>query len=622
MNPNREKIKSVLVCLDEGNYDQALQETDRLPILVDIRIKLFVEALAFLFRKQWKKANKSLVQMSERLEPNLNHEQFILSGFVQVLREVIGQKESKDQPSLSILQEKIHDLKKKLPYVDGFESFGLILREISTLSTESAKGFAEAADVLTGPTLGLIEQPGRNEKASEMFEKHYDEEAVEPFLLSLASSEIISRLVYTLYLNTVRTIYNSCKSDEKKTHVEKLRQIITRIEPRTDNKEHSNPTLYTLLKKEFNLLAFEWFLTEKNIGEGFNWLESIDPGKGMDFLRHGDFPEYSGSSLKSIFAVDSQNEDTFFVLALAYHPYAYKLEDVVEVGDFFDGESLKKRFDIKQKILVYFSSFDFYDKLLEHSTNLDVSTRDEIFTRILKNTGDLMAWKRGCPLYVLHNIFLPYALGEMLDEGENYDEAIFVFETSTGETKERQDAIERCKKKRDGFIYDELKKVLRGLNEREQKQLLGYSKIFRLEFRLRDIVDKTMSAARNSAKWLEDDNKPALKGAKEESIERREIYEKDCYFKGTDKKKSLVDFTTLPELEKILEEYWELFEDKFKDRKQFFALLTQVSPIRKDIAHARLIDDKQLATLSDRCDELDKVIGAETPEEQKKLLKI
>lgn len=299
-----------------------------------------------------------------------------------------------------------------------------------------------------------------------------------------------------------------------------------------------------------------------------------------------------------------------FVVPLEHIPYKkYNIDEIVEFGILYDGYREEEIVPIKKKLLTYYSAAEFYTNWLE--TYQDDILKEKIFKRFYQLTEDILGWQRANKDDV-YSVFIPFDLGEMLAERKNYDEAIFVFQNSTGKLEDIEKAIEKCKYDRDGFIYDELKNMLRDLSEIEQKQLLGYAKVFKIEIRLRNIVDKKMTAVRGTNKWLENESNLKLKTVIEKCKERYDCYKNEPYNKE-EKSVRLIDFTTLPELESIIRENWKHFQEEFKDHDGFFSLLVPVKNIRLDIAHARFLDNKQLATLSDRFDELDRVLELKKP---------
>lgn len=195
----------------------------------------------------------------------------------------------------------------------------------------------------------------------------------------------------------------------------------------------------------------------------------------------------------------------------------------------------------------------------------------------------------------------------MLSERENYDEAIYVFEHSTGELEKSKDAIEKCKYHRDGFIYDKLKNILKDLSSQEQKQLIGYSRVFKIEISLRELIDTILKDKFKNTNWLEGDNTPDLKQIKISVLERKTEYEKNSYFRDNTQKKSLIDFTTFQELEKVVEVHWDKFKEKFGNKKLVLGILESVAFIRNDVAHARFLDDKQLQKIEQDFSELKKI---------------
>jgi hypothetical protein len=284
MDTNREKIKSILTCLDEEDYEQALRELDYLPAIIT-SISLFISGIVFLSRKQWNKAAKIFEDLSNKLDPNASDEEYVLFCFIQSLRNIIHWKKGTESGVYELNEKRMQSLSLKNINMEDIKSTFLILKGIRAIKEMNNNEFSTIIEMLNSPNLGLIEQPIVNVKSTELFSKYYSEEHQIFFLLSLLSSELIKRIVYLLYINAAYDVFKSANTEEQKRILQRIYDLIKRIEPRIDNSEHSIPIFYKMLKRTYNEWTFSWFISQRKIEEGFAWLESNDNGKGMDFLR-------------------------------------------------------------------------------------------------------------------------------------------------------------------------------------------------------------------------------------------------------------------------------------------------------------------------------------------------
>ncbi|MFZ1979253.1 MAG: hypothetical protein WAV76_14955, partial [Bacteroidota bacterium] len=569
----------------DEDYEKALRELNNLHAAD--RISLFINGILFLLKNQWNKALKNIHELSSLINPNTSDEEYVLSCFLYSLENTIHTGKGLRENFLELQEEKLQSLTQNGINSDDLNSIMYILRGISEFKKNTEKDFTKNIELLNSSDIGLIELQTTEIKLVEIFKKYYNEERQTLLIVGLLSSDIVKKLIYSLFINTISEIYKPASIDEKKSLLERVNSLIKRIEPRIDNSEHSIPIFFKMLKKAYNDWLFSWFISQSLIQEGFNWLESRD------------------------------DNDDFFIIPLKYHPYDCRLEDIVVLSDVFEGNLLKGRLEIKQKLLEYFSLFSFYSEFLRRHSDLNQYNKDEIFKTIEKNTERIWEWKDAIYLEI-KQIYLPFELGKMYEERRNYDDAIIIFQNSTGALEDREKAIEECKYNRDGFIYNKLKALLRGTDQQEQKQLLGYGMLFKIEVRLRNIVDEEMTKV-NGSKWLEDEHAPKLKDVITECKKRHEKYKDEVFYKSETPHR-LIEFTTLLELKEIIEEKWKCFEPQFKVRDSFLSSLVPVCKIRLDIAHARFLDDKQLKTLSDQFDQLNKVLELKKPIEHPNLL--
>ena len=213
----------------------------------------------------------------------------------------------------------------------------------------------------------------------------------------------------------------------------------------------------------------------------------------------------------------------------------------------------------------------------------------------------------------IKDIFFPVALARYLESHKRYDEAIeFYQRTNPSEIKEekKNEAIDKCKRDRDGFIDNQLKETLRQLSPKEQKQLIGYSKVFQIKIKLRKLVNDILTKNSGSKKWWASyvDSPDKLKSTAEEVKKRKSKFESIKIGRDIKKDYELLDFTTLPELIEIIKYHYKYFKDCFGPLTIVEGKLQEINNIRLDVAHARSIDDEQLQTLSAECEKINKAI--------------
>lgn len=187
----------------------------------------------------------------------------------------------------------------------------------------------------------------------------------------------------------------------------------------------------------------------------------------------------------------------------------------------------------------------------------------------------------------------PY-IARILEERHQYDEAIQFYKDSKLDETEQLKAIERCKLKRDGIQYEKLRGVLRDLNEDEQKQLVAYAKFFQFEIRLRNLVSKLIEKRHGNNNWWKAYVSLETQKSCSERIDEWQLSQSVVSANEI----SNISFTTFSELINIVIENWEkLFSTYFKNKTYFTSILSMLTPIRNDIAHARLLPDAKLEEL-------------------------
>ncbi len=278
MDTNREKIKSILTCLDEEDYEKAFGELHNLPAIIT-NLSLFIGGIVFLSRKQWNKAARKFEELSKKLDPNVSDEEYVLFYFIQSLRNITHPKKEKESDVFELNEKRLRSLSQKNINIDDVKSTFLILKGIRVLKEMNN------IEMLNSQNLVLIEQSIVNIKSTELFTKYYREDHQILFLLSLLSSDIIKRIVYLIYINAVYDVFHSANVEEQERTLRRINDLIKRIEPRINNSEHSIPIFYKMLKRAYNEWTFSWFASQNKFQEGFDWLESMVDGKGMDFLR-------------------------------------------------------------------------------------------------------------------------------------------------------------------------------------------------------------------------------------------------------------------------------------------------------------------------------------------------
>lgn len=333
----------------------------------------------------------------------------------------------------------------------------------------------------------------------------------------------------------------------------------------------------------------------------------------MDFLRTG------AEHHKVKEGLDESNEvrglddvlrfgydDASFVVQQEHFPCKRSIDEMAISQSVFHSGGTGNQMAKVKRVMSYNVSLDTYLRLLNDPIQIEQLVREKIYQKIFSNTHSIRRW--AIEEEEVEQIRFPFQVGELFKERREFDDAIFLFRQSYAEVSQILKAIEQCQYERDGFISGDIKEALRSVETVEQKQLFPYAIIFKSEILLRNAVDRQMTEARNSEKWLEGDNNPKLRDAKQKCQERRLTYEKDVFHKDRVSQLRLIDLSTLPELCTIIDENWEVLKHRFLDKQQFMALLVPLSRIRLDVAQSRLIDATQLETVTTLCRELSKAL--------------
>lgn len=400
---------------------------------------------------------------------------------------------------------------------------------------------------------------------------------------------ISSRLLQNQFVFVLQEITKQLDKEKKQKELEWFEQLVAKFVP-TESNQLRNDFWYWPLKFKLNELYFDHFVSKGHLQEAFNYIET----KGVDFV--------------TIYAHD--------YLAIAPEdipkPYQFTYADWGEMHGGLDQFEDMIDSNWYMPLKGFYLPARMYWEYLKNRSISELSGK-QIKERILK-----LARQPGHDDYYIR-ITYPSFIGEIAEELLLFDEAIGYYENSNLNPTEKARAIDNCRFLRDGIRYEELRGVLRTLDEGQQRQLVAYSQIFSLETRLRRIVARAFERQLGTKKWWNS----CVGGSPKEQCEKR--YHKWRAYRESDISEvqtNMLDFSTLPELRDIIESNWaKVFKKLFLYQDQFRSILNLIEGIRNDIAHSRPLtvdqhDDlkKQISKLKARLTAAEKTLGIETEE--------
>jgi len=608
MEPTREKIKSILTCLDEGDYPRASSEFQRefgkAEYKIDQRIKYFLGGVINLVNQNSDASQKYFRQFVDLIPEKEN------DGIAQVIREF-------GTILFNFCTKGKIDLVRLTPIPDDIISFHnveqiKITRDIILGIIDFEKGISDHPETAVDKLKDLYEIEIQPEEvtALNIFEKLYTEDQIALFIFEFMAWFGFRLLTYQRYLNNVETIFKLSSKEKKDEIVSFLRNQNFRIEPRSENKG-ANTLLYTELKKTLNQIYFLWFVDNNDLENGYKYIESLERGGGMDFLRveekcritddenQEEQPNLHGLHVRIFNLLRSDSSSiTDFVVPEKYHPYKLRKEDLVRYHGVAD--SCGDILEMDRHVYQYHSAVICYTTFIKNFSSLGLDIKNSIYDHIINMTIEVKKWVDLNDEYIRY-FYYPFELCELLEERGQYDCAIYLYQNSTGDNENIISSIDRCKHLRDGFIYDKLKSVLRNLNEQEQKQLIAYSQLFKVELKLRQLVENL------GKDWWVKDKK--LQDVVDRCRSRETEFEGEIYFRQNIPRVGLIHFTTLPELVRIITINWGLFEQKLKSKDHFGSLMDTIKTFRISIAHLRFLDEMQLQKLEEAYESLNRVIN-------------
>jgi len=614
IDTNREKLKSVLECLDAGEVGKAILEFQKFKLTLDGSMRLFLEGLINLLDGSRKAAADNFTEFIDgiseagQLQNTLKE---IGCGLLLTSRsgnkkvfdgvaEALGNVRSELLPSAPKSDSKLAENFEQVRITRDL-LFGIAAADVDL----SDKRIDDALSSLE--SLVLLESPPSEKTSAAIFEEHYGGGNSFDFLYHLMGWMRPRQLTYERFFDVWERAIEQLPTKDKENHLKWLSDLVWRIEPRREN-PHANHMLYRISKVRLNELMFLFLYESGKVEQAHEWLEGTTVRRGLDFLRLSEVPLVPATDIK----VEAEKDPRFqrlsdllkgkptaeFDVPPQFHPNDLDYDKIV--GFFPEPEDYVR---YVSESAAYFLAIDFYCNL--HTASK--TWKQFLFEYVSSRALSYKRWADG--IDEVKWFAYPPSLGEFAETQDDYDAAIHIYQNSLLSEEETAKRIEQCRFKRDGFIYDELKRSLRGLNEKGQKQLLAYNRLFHLELRLRSVVDKILTNQTKKADWLQEENSFSLKAVKEECLKRKEGFDNDPYFKDSTSKHRLIDFSTLPELISIITEKWDAMKEIFKEQANFSSTMTPIAKIRLDIAHARLLDEKQYKKFIESCDELDNVLN-------------
>ena len=330
--------------------------------------------------------------------------------------------------------------------------------------------------------------------------------------------------------------------------IEWFEQFSTKIIPIHDNALR-NDFWYWPIKFKLSELQFKHYVLQGDIHRAFKYIED----KGVDFIRQDRYPFF-----------EIPPEDVPEPFKYTYSDWGEMYAGLGQSEDMIDAQWYRplKKFYIPVKM---------YQEYLKNPL-IEKTAGKEIKERILK-----LARNPGHDDYCIR-ITYPYFVAKIAEELEEFDEAIYFYENSGLDRNTILTSIENCRLLRDGIRYEELRKVLRVLEEKEQRQLVAYSQLFSLERRLRRIVSDAFQKTLGTMKWW---NSVKISS----KIKCEERFQEWSSYQETDLPKSkinMLDFSTLPELKIIIKDNWEkVFKNLFLYQDRFESILNLIEIIKR-----------------------------------------
>lgn len=610
---SRETIKNVLACIDERDWKAA---SDGIAVLdsdasVDHPTRLFLRSVVFLFRGDVRDAESNLMQFIDLLTSDVGKEEADLPKLISFVSSLLLMCASSSKGKLAgqplepapELRDSV-GLNEHEKYPDsGFTILkGIVLKIYAHQFLLKTKTSGKAAEFLK--SLYMFQMLPNLKPSLAVFEQFYRRDSIYRFMVELITTIPFFEFVIEKYFAVWEETWFALSLLQKREYINMLAEFVKRVEPGVDT-EVVNGKVYIEAKRKLNLLFFSLTVEENNLAGAFEWIEKEHGG--MDFLRIKEFPtEYANrpSTENALLDLLQPRYRKGFALQEKFFPYDYKLEDWLYLHEVVLGNP-EEYLDFQRKYLWYYcSNYIYSDYLLNKRLSDTDDVRRTIESRILENTKSIE--EQAGEDENIKRVIIPVNVPQILEKLKRFDDAIECYKKSNFAEEKINEAIERCKHRRDGFIYDELKETLRSLDEQEQRQLIAYAALFKTEIRLRGFIDDTITAKHGNTTWWDFYVKDEK--IKSECRVRQEEFEKNIYYREAIIRPRLLDFTSFTDLERIIDVNWDLFGRCFKDKKQFGAMLAFVSRVRNDVAHARIVDNGQLKKLQDDCLQINKMI--------------
>jgi hypothetical protein len=598
---SRESLKSILTCLDEFDFHQAAIEIKQLDVSVDHVIRIFLEFLVSKINERNEDAWLRLQELLEllHLEMGGKHDldakiirQFCQLSVSMPRNSNDGKRDKKlDRLTESGEREKLERLICNDDYPDCEAITTSIEILINTRNIEAlvaSNRFSEAVREVKNMASILPQVCEYN--AVQVYEMYFSKVNPYRFVTHLLSVKLIRLFCYGIFAEGLQSIPSKIKKEtERVEFLEWFKSYLKRIEPRNEN-SFANGWLYQFMKRTFNLVVLRHYIDTGRIQEGLKWTES-DTG-GMDFLQIDKILHKPKEGDK--WQIEWTEEK--YVVLEKYFPYEVNLNNVQVHDVGYSHEPM----NYDRKIRLYYSIFCIYKDII-NDISADPIVRGVIADRVIAKAKEIQQWINSDDN--VKWFMYPSFIADILYERKQYDDAIEFYRSSDLDEEKKVKRINECRFERDGYIYDQLKETLRLLNQSEQKQLIAYSQLFQLEIRLRNFVDETITIHHGNHKWWKN---YASEDLHKKVHDRKKEYEQNPYFREAKETPRDVDFSTLPELLTFIDKQWSLFQGCFHDKKIFEGIMRIIAGIRLDVAHARLIDDKQLEKVKESCIELNK----------------
>lgn len=360
-----------------------------------------------------------------------------------------------------------------------------------------------------------------------------------------------------------------------------LKDILTRYEE--DKIMSGDAIWYRLLKQLTNKLAFDILLSQNKLEDAFNYFETV----GVNYIIPRKEQQY-------------ESEEYFEV---SKHGFPYNADESKWLGpDELHGATLDCYYsDIWAKVLKYLTKINFYENFIINSPNSQFIS--EVENQIIKITEDYL-----CDQELKREILnwkIPKIVGTIFEKRKDWNKAIKYYEISNISEKEKNEFIYYCKFQRGDNIYRLLLDEVKHLTLREQKQILAFTKlIILLEPKLREFVRKTIEKHGQNVNFIVSN----ILGTKE--IEKRKNRYEDELSLPSEPYKDELDWLTFPELLSLIinDNCWNYFNPIFKKKSGIISIISEITPIRNNIAHAMPLTEVQLNYTLEKTNRILKII--------------